>query len=214
MVSLPIVNRLAPDFYQSWILPEGYGLLELAHFLVPLAGFVLGLRLLAATRVRANRAWWMLILFGTLACFYTAGEEHSWGQHFFGWQTPEAWSQVNRQHETNLHNVSPIFNTLPRTVLEVAIVALGLVAPLAFRLMGPFRIAGLEPFMPSGILVPVSIGAVVYKLDSTLQKTMGIQGLVTRPAEAAETFYVLFMLFYLILIARRVLADEPCSSAA
>lgn len=208
LVALPIVNGLAPEFYRDWVLPEGYGVLELSHFFVPLVGFFVGLRLLLAKSVRANRLWWVLILFGTLACFYTAGEEHSWGQHFFGWGTPEAWGHLNRQNETNLHNTSPLFNMLPRAVLETTIVALGLVAPIAFWRFGPMRVRGLEPFMPSVILVPVSVGALVYKLDATVRKELGFEGLVMRPAEAAETFYVLFMLFYLILIARRVRALE------
>jgi hypothetical protein len=97
---------------------------------------------------------------------------------------------------------------LPRAVLELASVALGLVAPIAILLFGPIRIPVLEPFMPSLMLVPVSVGALVYKLDSTVQKSLGIEGLVTRPAEAAESFYVLFMLFYLIVIARRVSAGR------
>ena len=208
LVALPIVTWLAPEFYRTWILPEGYGVLELSHFLVPLTAFFLGVRLLFAKSVRANRLWWVLILFGTLACFYTAGEEHSWGQHFFAWQTPEAWGHLNRQSETNLHNVSWLFNMLPRAVLEITILVLGLIAPVAVWLFGPLRIRGLEPFMPSALLIPVSIGALVYKLDSTMQKSLGIEGLVIRPAEAAETFYVLFMLFYLILIARRISAIE------
>ena len=41
----------------------------------------------------------MLFLFG-------AGEEISWGQRILGFQTPEPLSQVNRQEEFNLHNLS------------------------------------------------------------------------------------------------------------
>ena len=204
LVALPLISHLAPDFYVRRMLPEGYGVLELSHFFVPLVGFFLGVQLLLNARVRANLIWWLLILFGTLACFYTAGEEHSWGQHFWGWETPEEWSKINRQHETNLHNVSPLFNMLPRTVLEIAILLCGLVLPLLAWMGRPIRLKGLEPFEPSIILVPVSTGALVYKLDATMQKEFYFEGLVTRPAEAAETFYVLFMLFYLILIRRRI----------
>jgi hypothetical protein len=208
MVALPIIFAQAPEFYRAWILPEGYGAIELSHFFVPLVGFIIGLRLLMARSVRANRLWWVLILLGTLACFYTAGEEHSWGQHFFHWQTPEGWSEINRQHETNLHNVSALFNMLPRGILEATIVALGLAAPILFWYFGTPRIRGLEPFMPSPILVPVSFGALVYKLDGVIKGVVDHDVLVARPAEAAETFYVLFMLFYLILIARRIRAIE------
>jgi len=209
LLALPLINHLAPGFYSRHILPEGYGVLELSHFLVPLVGSFLGVQLLLDARVRANLLWWLLILFGTLACFYTAGEEQSWGQHFFGWETPTEWSKINRQHETNLHNVSPLFNMLPRAVLEIAIVVCGLVLPFLAWRGRPIHLKGLEPFEPSVILVPVSIGALVYKLDSTMQKEFNLEGLVTRPAEAAETFYVLFMLFYLILIRRRIAILGP-----
>lgn len=208
LVALPLITWLAPDFYRDRVLPEGYGILELMHFFVPLAGVLVGVRLLLAKTVRDHRLWWVLIFLGTLACFYTAGEEHSWGQHFFHWQTPEIWSAVNRQNETNLHNSSPLFNMLPRAVLELAILGLGIIYPIVAWLVRPLHIAGLEPFMPSVEIVPVSVGALVYKLDATAQKSLGLDGLVFRPAEAAETFYVLFMLFYLILISRRIAAAD------
>jgi len=41
----------------------------------------------------------LLFLFG-------AGEEISWGQRILGFQTPEPLSEVNRQEEFNLHNLS------------------------------------------------------------------------------------------------------------
>jgi hypothetical protein len=41
-----------------------------------------------------------------LIFLFGAGEEISWGQRFFGFQTPEPLSQVNRQEEFNLHNLS------------------------------------------------------------------------------------------------------------
>lgn len=41
-----------------------------------------------------------------IATFVAAGEELSWGQWLFQWQTPEGWSAINKQHETNLHNLA------------------------------------------------------------------------------------------------------------
>ena len=41
-----------------------------------------------------------------LIFFFGAGEEISWGQRILGFQTPEALSQVNKQEEFNLHNLS------------------------------------------------------------------------------------------------------------
>jgi hypothetical protein len=41
-----------------------------------------------------------------LLFFLGAGEEISWGQRMLGFQTPEPLSEVNRQEEFNLHNLS------------------------------------------------------------------------------------------------------------
>ncbi|SDS37592.1 hypothetical protein SAMN04515667_2035 [Formosa sp. Hel1_31_208] len=47
------------------------------------------------------------IYFGLLGIlfFMAFGEEISWGQRIFGWNTPERFSDINAQKETNLHNL-------------------------------------------------------------------------------------------------------------
>lgn len=48
-----------------------------------------------------------LIYLGLAAVFFFgAGEEISWGQRILGFATPESISEVNRQEEFNLHNLS------------------------------------------------------------------------------------------------------------
>jgi len=56
---------------------------------------------------------------------YYLGEEISWGQHFFNWSSPEWFISNNNQNETNIHNISNIFDQLPRSLvlLWCAIVA-------------------------------------------------------------------------------------------
>ena len=51
------------------------------------------------------------------ALTYYLGEEISWGQHFFGWSTPDFFISYNNQNETNLHNISNIFDQLPRGIV-------------------------------------------------------------------------------------------------
>lgn len=46
-------------------------------------------------------------------------EEISWGQHFFKWESPEFFSSFNSQKETNIHNISSIFNEFPRLILSI-----------------------------------------------------------------------------------------------
>lgn len=87
------------------------------------------LLLLAAALVLARSAWAMGLSSGggltnamlAAAALLAAGEEASWGQWYFRWQTPDAWADLNQQGETNLHN---LFNTH----FELAYVALGIAA--------------------------------------------------------------------------------------
>ena len=60
-----------------------------------------------------------------------AGEEISWGQRLFGFQTGESLKKLNYQHETNLHNLMPgeLFNGL--IIFAVGISLVGV--PLAWR---------------------------------------------------------------------------------
>lgn len=45
----------------------------------------------------------------SLILFFGAGEEISWGQRIFGWQTPSEMKKLNVQGETTIHNIE-IFN--------------------------------------------------------------------------------------------------------
>lgn len=48
-----------------------------------------------------------LVYLGLAALFFFgAGEEISWGQRILGFETPQSISQVNKQEEFNLHNLS------------------------------------------------------------------------------------------------------------
>lgn len=70
--------------------------------------FLYGFRL---ARKTLDRSWMsivkQLVYLGLAAVFFFgAGEEISWGQRILGFQTPDSISQVNRQEEFNLHNLS------------------------------------------------------------------------------------------------------------
>ncbi len=69
------------------------------------AGLLLSCGLLVYLAIRED-SWgrWPLAL-AAVACFAIAGEELSWGQWIFHWDTPQALAEVNLQNETNLHNL-------------------------------------------------------------------------------------------------------------
>jgi len=56
--------------------------------------------------VRAQDALFAF-LYGCFLCglIFIVGEEISWGQRIFGFSTPEALNDINRQGESNLHNI-------------------------------------------------------------------------------------------------------------
>ena len=69
-----------------------------------LYAFTIARRTLEKTRVSLAK---QLVYLGLAALFFFgAGEEISWGQRMLGFQTPETLSEVNRQEEFNLHNLT------------------------------------------------------------------------------------------------------------
>lgn len=67
-------------------------------------GFLLARKTLDKTRMSLVK---QLVYLGLAAVFFFgAGEEISWGQRIFGFGTPPELSQINKQDEFNLHNLS------------------------------------------------------------------------------------------------------------
>ena len=61
----------------------------------------------------------LTILIYTIGLIYFFFEEISWGQHIFGWESNSFFKSYNTQNETNIHNISNLFNQLPRSILLI-----------------------------------------------------------------------------------------------
>jgi hypothetical protein len=205
--------QLVPHFYLRYVLPEGYGLLEISHFFIPLFGLFIAASLLLMPFVRARPFVFTVALIAALSCLYIAGEEMSWGQHFFNWNTPEYWAAVNRQDETNLHNTWAIFEKTPRSILETGIFIGGLIVPLAAIFYPWLRACRLSLFLPADALMPTALGAFFFKLLDRLQQAGYVDTILQRPSETIETYLYFFMLAYLIVYARRIKALEVAEGA-
>ena len=79
----------------------------------------------------------LFLIIKIFALIYYLGEEISWGQHFFKWGTSEWFKIHNNQDETNLHNISNLFDQLPRTLVMIWCT---LVVPLTLFLINRIKI--------------------------------------------------------------------------
>jgi len=61
----------------------------------------------------------IFLIIKILALVYFLGEEISWGQHIFKWTSPEFFKNTNIQGETNIHNISNLFDQVPRTLVII-----------------------------------------------------------------------------------------------
>ena len=106
------------------------GPVETGTVVVLLSGILAGLIALQKVGKLPTRwltGWLILAIVGSI---YFCGEEASWGQHWLGWETPQAMSNLNDQDETNLHNISSWLDQKPRFLLELGILVGGLLYPL------------------------------------------------------------------------------------
>ncbi len=193
--------------YRTWIDGE-LGLIELATPLVAGIGCVIGVRLW--WRLRHGRQHhllrpWVGLL--ALACFYLAGEELSWGQQLFHWQTPEAIIEVNDQQETNLHNMSSWFDQKPRLLLELWVLFGGIVVPLLEWRRSKSRVPTSFAywFWPTFDCLPTAILAIAIRLPPRIKDVLELPSLPyeIRYSEPQEYYFALFLLLYLASLSVR-----------
>lgn len=106
--------------------------------------FVASMVLLSNARSLKSRGMGLAFgctLFYALLFFFAAGEEISWGQRIFGWETGETFKEINKQEETNLHNLivptpwgdfhlaKTLFGPILTTILLLYLVFLPLLYP-------------------------------------------------------------------------------------
>jgi hypothetical protein len=190
---LLVTWQIAPGWYSKWVIPEGYGILEFSQFVTMLAALFIAVRLLFKPFVRKRPFVFAVTIISALSCLYIAGEETSWGQHFFHWNTPEYWAMVNRQEETNLHNTYAEFEKWPRAILDWRrdqrhhrADCRGLLA--AHPRQPPVAVPATGSFIAYAVI------AMLFKLTDLLDQGGHAEMLVQRPSEAIESYLYYFIL--------------------
>jgi hypothetical protein len=211
LVALGLLGQVTPTLYGAWIHGE-QGLLEMAQFLVSLGAAGVGVALLFKRALQTRPALLVWVATGTAGCLYIAGEEVSWGQHLFHWTTPEYWSALNDQHETNLHNVSSWLDQKPRSLLELGVVVGGILLPIAALHWPHIRTCPAGIIIPPFLCLPSAVLAEVTRLSERVAEWTGgdIDAILVRPSEYQELYFYLFLLFYMISLGKRL---EPTTGA-
>lgn len=176
---------------------------ETLQFLIMAAAF--GVALWTLVRMKPKEKPWLAAWAGLAAfcCFYVAGEEISWGQHFLAWNTPEFWAQVNDQQETNLHNTSSWLDQKPRLLLEIGILVGGIIMPLLMRFKPAALPQRFAVIYPAPYLSVVALSALGIKLADEIGELLDVR-VFERASEVEELYLFYFVLLYLLVLKKRV----------
>lgn len=204
-----------PSTARVWLSGET-GLIEIATIVFALWGSWVALQICRDYRRLPRPAllvWYGLFVVGL---FLLAGEEGSWGQSWFHWETPEGYRVLNKQGETNLHNLHSFTEQVPKGLLVLAALAGGVVWPIyaALKKRGPYLGTGWFSWVwPSSLLWPAAALTLVFRILERALVATDMEDLVRAQyigvRESIELYGVLFVLAYLWDVRRRMLSETP-----
>ena len=202
-VVIQIILELSLSSKVLGILHSENGPHEILQFLVTAAAC--GVAVMSLKLVNRNTQKWLYVWLGLAAicCFYVAGEEISWGQHFASWNTPEFWTTYNDQQETNLHNVSSWFDQKPRLILEISVLTGGIIIPLLLKFKPTIVPQKFTIIYPPACLALIAALAIGGKIVVKIAESYDVI-LFSRFSEVEELFLFYFVFLYLIALKRRL----------
>ncbi len=185
----------------SNMVAEENNLVELGTVIVLIPGIATGILCFRLRHLILSRrliAWIMLV---TAAGVYIAGEELSWGQQLFNWETPEKIQAINDQNETNLHNISSWLDQKPRLLVELWVLVGGIVLPVWWFSK---RIKHSSDnwrywFWPDHVCLPTAVLAILVKVPERLRDNFDYRLFEhnVRYSELQEFYIALFLSMYL-----------------
>jgi hypothetical protein len=195
---------IALIFVNPQVLAGELGLVEQGQNLILLIALVLAVDMFVRADTRNLKLWLGLIILGTV---YLLGEETSWGQHYFGWETGGVFSRINDQGETNFHNTADGWlDQKPRAILLLGMILGTIVHPLvkwARKGRGLFdRPWWLAPTLASLAPVVISqLAALPKKIDKLQMVPYSLN--IYRWSEAEEFFIYAFFITYMLSLRIR-----------
>jgi hypothetical protein len=158
-----VLAALAGKNVYKWLTMED-GFAEDMQVLFYFLAFVLCVIVTRKIWQSNDRVVTVLYLGLCLGLFFLIGEELNWGQRIFGWQTASSFAAINKQEETNLHNIYGVGTTFKWIQLLVG--TYGTVLPLVvLRWKVPERFQNLVSMVvPPYTLVPFFMFIFIWRI--------------------------------------------------
>lgn len=207
VIAALLIRIFKANIYWEWMESE-IGFFEIGTVVVFFCAAAMGVTILRQ-RCKLPVSWlrWWILL-ATAGCVYVAGEEMSWGQHYFGWETPEVIRGLNDQSETNIHNMSSWFDQKPRLLLEFGILLGGIAYPIWARGRQVFPRCDWRYWIwPTPLVLPTALIVFAIRLPERFARVFDWvlpPPLDIRASEVQEFYIAWFLLLYLGSIARRL----------
>jgi len=84
----------------------------------------------------------------SMLTFFFGMEEISWGQRIFGWETPDTLKVINRQGETNIHNIASMQSLFGHHLFNMAVAGFMFLSDALRRTLAKRFSHGLWELMP------------------------------------------------------------------
>jgi hypothetical protein len=202
--------RIIPPARENVLFAEN-GIFELGTVAFFCAAGCLAIGLCVRTRREVPARYRALWLAYALAAWFVALEELSYGQHLFGWATPQWLAAHSSKNEINLHNLNGDgLSNVMRSVADVGFPVCFLVVPLVAMM----RSAAYKPgrwshyLLPRTELVTIILVAQSLTLLENLSKWLVGASLLVRPGEVQEFFWAAAAAAYVIVLWQRLLPAE------
>ena len=157
---------MGKDAYKWFTGEDGFA--ENMQVLFLVLAFVLSLTIVRQLWKTRDKGIALLYLGVSMALFFLIGEEISWGQRIFGWETPESIKAISKQPETNIHNIYGVWDLFKWMQLLVG--AYGTLLPLLFLrwpVVARYR-KTLSLLVPHYVLIPYFLFLFVWRIYRNL----------------------------------------------
>ncbi|MFQ5630848.1 MAG: hypothetical protein ACE5I1_18920 [bacterium] len=175
-----------------------------------LGAFVLNLGLIKRIFKNGPKGIGFLYIILAIGIIFLIGEEISWGQRIFGWETSDTMKEINKQGETNFHNIYGVGTMFK--YFHMVIGLYGTILPLIFMNPGGLRHNNNEAIsllVPHYALVPCFFTALLWRLQATFwNPPKSLYFAVTEFSEVIELIIAIAFFLFMVYQVRRLKTAE------